>query len=550
MHSILIRLLGCFVGILWAQNVGIGTSTPTERLHVAGNLRLDNAFMPGNQPGAVGNLLLSQGPGVAPIWLANGAIGSILMIGPGGTPVWATNPICTTPTLNRLIKFTSTTPTAVCNTTLIEEAAAPNRIWNADGAAAPFATDKFSIYALPAARWAISGYSTIDNGGGVYGSASGANGYGVYGASSRDNGIGVVGINTHAAGVAGYFENIAAAGTAGGDGVIGFTHQSAANGVWGVTDHAQGIGGVWATNIAPAGTNTGIGAGVLSRQRGGSALVVNMRNDALLSLNYYANAVITAYHMGGTSAANDPPVGIIAQVNSGDNNARAIWGFHTSGPTNVNAYAVVGEMQRGAASTGQAIGVLGINPRNGVGDWAVYGNGWLGAPNKAFIIDHPLDPENKYLLHFTVEGPEAYNLYRGVVVTDAQGRAEVQLPDYFEAATKDPQYILTPIGTFAQTIVEQEISNNKFVIRTDKPHVKVSWVVIATRDDPYMRYFWKPTVIEKEASQKGKYLVPQVYGKGTEYGIFSTPASAIEVKRENQIPPLSSTVLQRQELRK
>ena len=51
------------MGGLAAQNVGIGTSIPTERLHVAGNLRLDNAFMPGNQPGAVGNILLSQGAG-------------------------------------------------------------------------------------------------------------------------------------------------------------------------------------------------------------------------------------------------------------------------------------------------------------------------------------------------------------------------------------------------------------------------------------------------------------------------------------------------------
>jgi hypothetical protein len=86
------------IGGLAVQNVGIGTSTPTERLHVAGNLRLDNAFMPGNQAGAVGNLLLSQGPGVAPVWLANGPAGSILTsMGPGNNPVWATT-FCTSPT--------------------------------------------------------------------------------------------------------------------------------------------------------------------------------------------------------------------------------------------------------------------------------------------------------------------------------------------------------------------------------------------------------------------------------------------------------------------
>jgi len=49
------------MGRFAAQNVGIGTHAPIERLsHVAGNLHLDNAFMPGNQAGAVSNILLSQ----------------------------------------------------------------------------------------------------------------------------------------------------------------------------------------------------------------------------------------------------------------------------------------------------------------------------------------------------------------------------------------------------------------------------------------------------------------------------------------------------------
>jgi len=42
------------MGGLAAQNVGIGTNAPTQRSHVAGNLRSDSAFMPGNQAGAVG----------------------------------------------------------------------------------------------------------------------------------------------------------------------------------------------------------------------------------------------------------------------------------------------------------------------------------------------------------------------------------------------------------------------------------------------------------------------------------------------------------------
>lgn len=55
--------------VLAAGNVGIGIAAPTERLHVFGNLRLDNAFMPGNSAGTAGQVLQSQGIGLPPIWV-------------------------------------------------------------------------------------------------------------------------------------------------------------------------------------------------------------------------------------------------------------------------------------------------------------------------------------------------------------------------------------------------------------------------------------------------------------------------------------------------
>jgi len=513
-------LVALLLTIGLGQNVGIGTNAPTQRLHVAGNLRLDGAFMPGNQSGAAGNILLSQGANMPPAWLANGAAGTILTMGSSG-PTWAPNPICASPTQNRFIKFTSTSPTAACNTTLAEND--DGNIWNADGSGSPVAArDKFGIIAAGNFTDAINGYA--GSGTGVYGQATGANGTGVYGLTDQATGIGVRGINTNANGPAGLFVNTAAAGAGSGDGVVGVTQQSGANGVFALTANAASIGALWAVNDAPAGTGTGSGAVILSRQRGGSALVANLRNDALLQVTPFPNTVISAYHTGGVSGAN-APIGIVAQVASDNNNARAIIGQHTNTTRNVNAYSVSGLMNRGGNSTGTnwAVGVFGQNPHAGTNDWAVFSNGWFGATSKAFFIDHPLDPENKYLLHATVEGPEPYNLYRGVVTTDASGRAVVHLPDYFEAANKDFSYYLQPIGTFAQVIVEEEVRNNEFVIRTDKPNVKVSWMVVATRDDPYMRYFWKPTVIEKSPEHRGKYLVPQVYGKDDSYGIFPGP---------------------------
>jgi len=69
--------------------VGIGISTPTERLHIQGNLRLDGAFMPGNNPGLSGQVLTSRGPGIPPTWRAM----------PSGWTLWAVdawNPSSTT----------------------------------------------------------------------------------------------------------------------------------------------------------------------------------------------------------------------------------------------------------------------------------------------------------------------------------------------------------------------------------------------------------------------------------------------------------------------
>jgi len=62
-------------------------------------------------------------------------------------------------------------------------------------------------------------------------------------------------------------------------------------------------------------------------------------------------------------------------------------------------------------------------------------------------------------------------------------------------------------------------------------------MVLATRNDPYVRYFWKPTVIEKSPEQRGKYLIPQVYGKDDSYGIFPGPVPSVK-SPERSMPAL------------
>lgn len=121
------------------------------------------------------------------------------------------------------------------------------------------------------------------------------------------------------------------------------------------------------------------------------------------------------------------------------------------------------------------------------GDHLVTGNlNVTGTKN--FCIDHPADPGNKYLVHAAIESSEALNQYSGNVITNADGFARVNLPDYFYLINIDFRYQLTIVSaTFARAIVFGEIDeNNQFIIKTDQPNIKVSWQVTAKRNDQYL----------------------------------------------------------------
>jgi len=139
--------------------------------------------------------------------------------------------------------------------------------------------------------------------------------------------------------------------------------------------------------------------------------------------------------------------------------------------------------------------------------------GKLTKGSGSFKIDHPLDPANKYLSHCFVESPDMMNVYNGNITTDKHGLATVTLPDYFEALNRDFRYQLTVIGQFAQAIVATKIAHNKFVIRTSKPQVEVSWQVTGIRQDAYANANRIPVEEDKPAAEQGRYLHPEVFGQ-------------------------------------
>ena len=131
--------------------------------------------------------------------------------------------------------------------------------------------------------------------------------------------------------------------------------------------------------------------------------------------------------------------------------------------------------------------------------------------NKGFKIEHPLDPANKYLYHWCVESPNSMNIYDGNTITDAEGRATVVLPDYFEALNSDFRYQLTVIGKPASAAVEREIENGAFTIKTDHPNAKVSWQVTGIRQDTAAKANRLQVEEDKPEAERGMFLGPELF---------------------------------------
>nr|MBP6624862.1 hypothetical protein [Chitinophagaceae bacterium] len=145
--------------------------------------------------------------------------------------------------------------------------------------------------------------------------------------------------------------------------------------------------------------------------------------------------------------------------------------------------------------------------------------GTLTKGSGTFKIDHPLDPENKYLYHSFVESPDMMNIYNGNCYTDANGKAIVSLPDYFEALNKDFRYQLTAIGGPAQIWIAEKIQGNQFTIQSDKPHTEISWQVTGIRNDAYAEAHRIVPEVEKEKENQGKYLYPLEAGQAASKAI-------------------------------
>ena len=289
-------------------------------------------------------------------------------------------------------------------------------------------------------------------------------------------------------------------------------------------------------------TNSNTGAGIVSTStnatNGFSAIQANTNSTASGAAAIVGNTTGSAYGVAGQVAATASAASGIYGSNLRTNGGYGVLGIGFNGTVGQtgqsSGYGIYGEnfdniapFSNGIGVAGKGYyGVLGEDKYLGVqaGAYGLYSNGNLGATGtKTFRIDHPKDPENKFLRHFSIESNEVLNVYRGTLQFDANGEAEVSLPDYFNDINRNVSYQLTPVGTYMPLYIKEKVNqNHRFVIGGGTAGKEVSWAVYAERNDRYLQQNPQQRTVDlpKRAHEKGKYLVPSLYEADPKKGIF------------------------------
>jgi len=370
---------------------------------------------------------------------------------------------------------------------------------------------------------AVVGRNRGGNGVGAVVGRNDSSGYGVRGFNTKD-GIGVLGQAgiSGGTGVGGRFENVNAANAS-------TTVQVATNGIGSgiavqLTNAANGARGIDVTQA-------GVGPGVFATSAGGNAvwgITSSISAAGVIGDNTFGEAVV-GRNRGGN--------GVGAVVGRNDSSGYGVRGFNTKNGIGVLGQAgisggtgVGGRFENvNAANTTDVLQVVTNSAGNAArftGNVVVTGNltvsGTVAKGGGSFKIDHPLDPENKYLYHSFVESPDMMNIYNGVAVLDAGGEASVELPNWFEALNRDFRYQLTPIGAPGPNLyIAQEVIGNTFRIAGGGPGTKVSWQVTGIRHDPYANENRIQIEVDKPANERGTTL----YGRKTSNPTDSDPTT-------------------------
>lgn len=256
-------------------------------------------------------------------------------------------------------------------------------------------------------------------------------------------------------------------------------------------------------------TTTASGVYVINESAVGPGITVN--SDDYLGVDIVvtnAGDPVNAYTGNGyggvfISANGD---GLIAWGDSGNNSG--VYGYAGSGD------GLIGE-------TGDP-----------VADYAIIGFGDMAATGaKFFVIDHPIEPGNKILRHFSMESDEPLLVYRGMEKFDKNGEVVVQLQDYISAININYTYNLTPVGEYMPVFISKEVDDKGlFIISGGKEGAFVSWTLYGQRHDAYFQKYPEKLnpEVNKSAEQIGKFLDPRSHSKPLNKGYNAEKYKVVE----------------------
>jgi hypothetical protein len=252
---------------------------------------------------------------------------------------------------------------------------------------------------------------------------------------------------------------------------------------------------------------------------------VNNNNNALYAVtNGTFSHAVYGKHSG---AGNSGFLGSDTWGAYGEHDSSGNWG--TLGSANTGIYGqsysligVYGHSQTASGVYGLSTSGHGVHGQSGTGDAGYFDGdvtviGTLSKGSGSFVIDHPLDPENRLLRHNFVESPENLLIYRGKAQLDASGEVVVEMPDYFEVLTREDEATIHLTSVGRPFLTGYEWNSNRAGFRVfGEPNRKVAWMVMADRDDPVIHQLARPVEEDKGPDNKlcdrGELLYPEAYG--------------------------------------
>jgi hypothetical protein len=335
--------------------------------------------------------------------------------------------------------------------------------------------------------------------------------------------------NGHANGVN---VNASAAGTGGANGVS-------------VSASAAGTGGATGLSVSATGNGTGPKYGINCSVSGtdGFKRACQITADTNSTTATVSTEALWAQ---ATSSGTGPVTGVFGSASSTGNGI--VYGGRLSASS--SGTGVVYGLFASAGGAGSGTKYAGYFQGN------VHVNGTLSKSGGTFLIDHPLDPYNRVLRHNFVESPEELCMYRGRATLDETGKVLVKMPEYFASLTKEEEatVTLTPIGK--KPFLASYEWNKKCTAFTihGEPARDVSYIVLATRDDPTVHLLRRPVEEDKSEADKGKLLVPAAYEQGDAKGIAAAtagpaaPRATLQPAAETQLRNMEKEIQEQQKL--